>query len=137
MRTIYIADDGTQFDNVYECEDYEFQLGHPHLKEICCYDKDGKELPNLFSQDTYTDVVVITVPSDEAAKELQELAKYTGFCFYEHVTKQGTWVFHEDQEHFHLTKVVDITEEMQKYADQYIQSISQSTNVNFCDYLKE
>lgn len=28
MRNIYIADDGTQFDNQFDREDYEWKLNH-------------------------------------------------------------------------------------------------------------
>ena len=34
MKTIYIADDGKQFEDEYECINYEFCISHPHLKTI-------------------------------------------------------------------------------------------------------
>lgn len=43
MRTVYIADDGKQFEDEYECEHHEFKLKHPHLQTIEAYNKDGKK----------------------------------------------------------------------------------------------
>ena len=44
MRTIYIADDGKEFDNEFECEYYEWTLNHPNLKYIKIYDNRTGEL---------------------------------------------------------------------------------------------
>ena len=38
MKIIYIAEDGTQFDDEFECESYEGKLNHPYLKNIVFYD---------------------------------------------------------------------------------------------------
>ena len=93
MRTIYIADDGKQFDDEYECEHYEWVLNHPSLKEIICYDEDGNIFDDLFEQDTYEYTMKIFVPTDEAAKEFRELGRLMGFCSYEDVESAGTWVW--------------------------------------------
>lgn len=93
MRTIYIADDGTQFDDEFECEHYEWVLNHSHLKEIICYDEDGNVLEDILSQDTYETTMKIVVPTDEAAKELREAGRYCGFCAYGDVDSTGTWVW--------------------------------------------
>lgn len=34
MKTIYIADDGKEFDNYRECDKYEYLLNRPQLKTI-------------------------------------------------------------------------------------------------------
>ena len=70
MRTVYIADDGKEFDNEFECEHYEWLQNHPHLKDIKCYDKDGKQLEDIMSDDTYYFAKKIIVPTDECVKEL-------------------------------------------------------------------
>ena len=41
MKIIYIADDGKEFDDEFECEHYEWALDRPHIKEIVCYDENG------------------------------------------------------------------------------------------------
>ena len=50
MKVIYIADDGKEFDNEYDCESYEWELNHAHLNEICFYDKDGNKLDDIYSE---------------------------------------------------------------------------------------
>ena len=47
MRTVYIADDGKQFEDEYECEHHEFELKHPHLQTIEAYNKDGEKMTDL------------------------------------------------------------------------------------------
>ena len=93
MRTVYIADDGKQFDDKYECKDYEWKLKHPCLNSVIFYDVKGNRMSDISSQDTYELVMKIIVPSDEAAKALQELGDYTGFYSYEHINESGVWVW--------------------------------------------
>jgi hypothetical protein len=93
MRTIYIADDGTQFDDEYDCQDYEWKLKHPGLKDIIFYDMKDDVLEDIFSQTTYEDTMKIVVSTDEAVKDLYELGRYYGWCAYEDVTEAGTWVW--------------------------------------------
>ena len=38
MRTVYIADDGKEFDNEFDCEHHEWMLNHTNLKYIKIYD---------------------------------------------------------------------------------------------------
>lgn len=100
MRIVYIADDGKEFDERFKCEEYEWNMNHQNLQYIKIYDKDGNELDDIFSEETYGHSAKIIVPTDYAANELQDLALYTGYCFYEHITEAGTWVFDEETEHF-------------------------------------
>ena len=100
MTTIYIADDGTQFDNRVECEDYEWKLNHPHLKDVHIFDKNGNEFEDVFAEDTYNYSEKIVVTNDEAIKDLQDLARYTGYCYYNHIDKVGEWIFDERKEMF-------------------------------------
>lgn len=107
MRTIYIADDGKEFDNEFECKHYEWILNHPHLKSIKCYDKDGNKLKDIMEEVTYCFCCKIVVPTDEAAKELNDLAEYTGFCYYSHITEAGTWKYEENGADGRFVKVLD------------------------------
>lgn len=100
MRTIYMAEDGVQFDDEFECEFYEWQLNHPFLKYIHMYDKDGNELDDMFSEDTYGSVMKIVVPYDQSANDIRELADYTGYSYYGHISESGTWVFNEGGNRF-------------------------------------
>ena len=107
MRTIYIADDGKEFDNEFECEDYEWMLNHPHLNDIKCYDKDGNLFDDIMADDTYNYCQMIVVPTDECARELSDLADYTGYCYYAHITEAGTWIFKENGTDGRFVKVGD------------------------------
>lgn len=100
MKIIYVADDGTQFDNEFDCEFYEWKLKHPCLKEICMFDKDGNRLEDILSEDTYNLSMKIIIPSDEAVECIQALADYTGYCAYESIDQIGEWVFDERKDIF-------------------------------------
>lgn len=96
MRVVYIADDGKEFDDQYDCEHYEWKLNHPSLNNIHLYDKDNNELEDLFSEDVYGIVVKIIVPDENAAKDLRELGDYTGYCCYEDIYEPGEWVWNDE-----------------------------------------
>ena len=100
MKIIYIADDGTQFDNEFKCEDYEWKLKHTNIKDAHAFNKDGIEFEDIFSEDTYNYSTKIIVSSDEAARELQELCNYTGYVCYKSINKAGEWIFDDRQETF-------------------------------------
>lgn len=53
MKTIYIADDGKQFEDEYECKNHEFEILHPNLKTIEFYDSDGLALLNVMDEYTH------------------------------------------------------------------------------------
>ena len=99
MRVIYIADDGKEFDNEFECEHYEWILNHPNLKDIKIYDKRTGELfDDIMSNDDayqYGDKVVI--PTELALKEFHDWAEYGGYCDAYQITETGTWLFNEDE----------------------------------------
>lgn len=43
--------------------------------------------------ETYHHSRKIVVPTDEAAKELNDMADYAGYCYYSQITGAGTWVY--------------------------------------------
>ena len=91
MTIIYIAFDGTQFENESECESYEWKHVHPLLDCIEFYDENGIRIFNYFSEDVYNKVEKIIIKDEPSLVELQNLAEYTGFCSYEDITSIGTW----------------------------------------------
>lgn len=93
MKIIYIADDGTQFNDKYECEEYEWISNHPNIRNVKMYDKNDNELTTYMSQDTYENADVVIVPDDEALDDLHELAEFTGFSYYFQVACPGRWEF--------------------------------------------
>ena len=102
MKVVYIADDGMEFDDEFECRDYEWKLIHSHLKTVRFFDENDMELENIFLEETYWHTEKIIVPTDEAAKDLQELAGYTGYCSYGDITEAGIWIYDNDNSHFVL-----------------------------------
>lgn len=117
MRTIYIADDGKEFSDKYDCKDYEFLLDHPCLNNIHFYDKDGKRLNEIISDDTYKNVIKIVVPDQEAVNALEELVEYIGYASYDDMSEPGTWVFEKDKEGFFKQPTNFVPEIMLELAD--------------------
>ena len=105
MRVVYIADDGKEFDDEFECEDYEWSLNHPRLNDIHIYDETDDELRDIFSEETYRCAEKIIVSDDETAKTLRDLGEYTGCCGYDGVTGPGKWIY--DKKHSVFIKVGD------------------------------
>ena len=103
MTILYVADDGKQFDNEDDCLHYEWtNLKHPSLKDVKMYDGNGKLLEDIFSEDTYGCCMEIIVPTDKAAEDMKALAKYTGHCYYAHITESGVWKYNDDEHCFEL-----------------------------------
>lgn len=102
MKIVYIADDGAQFDNEFDCEHYEWILKHPYLERVQIFDKDDNELTDIFSEDTYCNAETVIILCDEMVKDLQDLAKYTGYCLYSYIDSVGIWVYNDDEEKFVL-----------------------------------
>lgn len=107
MRIIYIADDGKEFEDQFECEYYEWALNHPHLKSIKFYDKDGNELKDIMKEDTYDCCCKIMVPTREAVKEINDLADYTGYYDYSYITEAGTWIYEKNSTGRRFVKCFD------------------------------
>lgn len=100
MRIVYIADDGKEFDDEYECKDYEWKLNYPHIENVRLYGKHNKKLGDIFSEKTYCEVQKIIISDEKALNDFQDLAKYTGFCCYEDIIECGEWKFSDEEETF-------------------------------------
>lgn len=97
MRIIYIADDGKEFDDEWNCKFYEWRMEHIHLNDIRFYEKNGRLLTSSpFSDLHYNKTETIIVPNEEALKDLHALAEYTGFCDYDSINEVGTWIHYYD-----------------------------------------
>ena len=102
MRVIYEAYDGRQFDDEFECEDYEFSLNHPHLFGIVLYDEDGKEYCfNRFyvsNEDNYFSCEKVIIHDDQELVDFHCLSTNCGWCeFSEQIDSPGTWVRYKDK----------------------------------------
>lgn len=96
MKILYVADDGKEFYNEFECEDYEWKLHHPYLNHVIFYDKDNNKL-DPFKDGTYEKTEKVFVPDNDSLDDLLEYANYTGYCAYTDISFSGTWVWSEDE----------------------------------------
>ena len=102
MRTIYIAEDGTEFNNVWDCEDYEALLSHQEIYNIAFFDemsnktfvKHGDE----FNDDLYNYAEKIIVHNERELECLKWITDYCGWCEFEDITSPGTWIREVDEE---------------------------------------
>lgn len=96
MRVVYIADDGKEFDDRFICEHYEWMLNHQNLKYIKIYDnRTGELFDDIMTEDAYNYSDKVIVPTDLAAKELQDWAVYSGYCCFKDITESGIWEYKE------------------------------------------
>lgn len=100
MKVIYIADDGTHFDNELECVTHEWFLTHRAINDIEFLDKNGNWLGDFLSEDTYNNVMKIVIPNRAAMHDFIDLAQYTGFCAYADIDSMGTWVWDDKRSQF-------------------------------------
>lgn len=117
MKTIYIANDGKQFEDEYECKYHEFELKHPHLQTIEAYNKDGEKMTDLMDEDTYNNCEKIILHSEEELSDLQYAADYLGFYSYNDITEIGEWIFDYETEHFSKNKKSTFVQEL---SDKYV-----------------
>lgn len=121
MRTVYIADDGKQFEDEYECEHHEFELKHPHLKKIEAYNKDGEKMTDLLDEDTYNNCEKIILHSEEELSDLQYAADCLGFYSYNDITEIGEWIFDYETGYFSKNKKSTFVQEL---SDKYVSELN-------------
>ncbi len=102
MRIVYIADDGTQFDDEWECESYEKCITHQAMYGIQFFNNKDRDFyhitkGNEFSDDIYQRADVVVVHSDEELKCLQWLTDYCGWLEFKMILSTGTWLREPDE----------------------------------------
>ena len=90
MRVIYVADDGTTFDDEWDCKDYEFRRSLS-LDDIEIYDENGNRFDDILSEDAYNNCTRVIVKTDKAVTDLHKIVKYTGFIYYDDIDSPGIW----------------------------------------------
>lgn len=100
MTVIYIADDGTQFNNEWDCEAYEWKLNHPHIKDILIFDKNGNKFEDNLSEDAYNYSTKIVISNEDTLRTIQDIASYTGYCAYESIDSIGEWTYDDKKDAF-------------------------------------
>lgn len=100
MKIIYEADDGTRFDDRFDCEFYEESKRHHHLKDVTFYDEEGKQysINDDWTDDSiYNNCYGIDIHNKEELEDVIWLGKYMGWCeFYEFLNEPGHWIRKED-----------------------------------------
>ena len=100
MRCVYIADDGREFDDEYDCEMYEGALLHPNLLNITFYNECGESYKirhhNINDDAIYDTCERIDIHNDKEAADLRWLAEECGWCEFYEITSMGVWERHTD-----------------------------------------
>lgn len=118
MRVVYIADDGTEYDNEYDCQMHENKNN-----KIIMLDEEGKELDssnNMNIQSCY----YIKIQTNKDLEILQKFYEYTGFAVPEKIGEfyynydNDTWRFINDrikELKYELNKLKNIKEKLNGY----------------------
>ena len=107
-KTVYIAFDGKQFDNEYDCREYELNT---ELKDIgddlLLYDKNGKKIEKIDNQLLAESIDYIVVKSEKAYEYFVEQMDYFGLnypdyynspiCSYCYDYDENEWINIEDR----------------------------------------
>lgn len=99
MKTIYIADDGTQFTDEYECHEYEIKqkILHAIRANVTGYTSDGEIVPldddDDYLESWYDNSYFIVVHNDMTEEE----KNYWGYGLgYTMPTKKGVYRYEDD-----------------------------------------
>lgn len=128
--TIWEADDGTKFDDEYECAEYEFaQQVKKHRK---CFGLLGSQynLLDPAKPESYEDAYFIYLPNSESAKILRNLycnnsvlSVYVPDFLNDWNVDAGLWAYDDnDNNWYHLGNKIA---ELQDMADQCMETINQ------------
>lgn len=106
MRAVFYANDGTEFEDRWDCEAYEDFLEHPGLMRIVFQDEafEKYQIENykdILDDSAYLNSWYVNVHNEEEVSDLQWLASAKGWCEWEQIMSPGTWkriVIEETQE---------------------------------------
>lgn len=95
MKIIYIADDGKQFDDPWECEAYEELQKHTYIygiKFVTDHDAEyqishGEE----FEDYIYNKANCVLIHNERELSDLQWLADYCGWSEFQQIDSTGMW----------------------------------------------
>ena len=97
MRVIYIADDGTQFDDEWECKSYEMRQNHPYCATIEYFNEAGnpltigEDITDAFDDRIYDFAWKVIIHNEEEFKDFCWLQDYHGWYDMECITGPGVW----------------------------------------------
>lgn len=97
MKIVYIADDGTIFDEGFKCIEYEIKLKYGKiLDSVQFFDDKEQKLNWSFDESFDNDVFRIIITSNEQLEALYALSDYGGNPEFEFIDEPGTWEQDED-----------------------------------------
>ena len=107
-KTIYIAFDDKQFDNEYDCREYELNTKLKDIgDDLLLYDKNGKKIEKIDNQLLAESVDYIVVKSEKAYEYFVEQMDYFGLnypdyynspiCSYCYDYDENEWINIEDR----------------------------------------
>ena len=107
-KTIYIAFDDKQFDNEYDCREYELNTKLKDIgDDLLLYDKNGKKIEKIDNQLLAESIDYIVVKSEKAYEYFVEQMDYFGLnypdyynspiCSYYYDYDENEWINIEDR----------------------------------------
>jgi hypothetical protein len=107
MRVIYVADDGKEFDNEYDCERYEDLQHYPSQFTIDFYDDKDRlyhlqpSLDDKGFDEIYQKAEKVIIHNQSEFEALAHLTNIYGWCEFDDITGPGTWVRKSELGHFY------------------------------------
>ena len=107
-KTVYIAFDDKQFDNEYDCIEYELNTKLKDIgDDLLLYDKNGKKIEKIDNQLLAESIDYIVVKSEKAYEYFVEQMDYFGLnypdyynspiCSYYYDYDENEWINIEDR----------------------------------------
>ena len=107
-KTIYITFDGKEFDNEYDCREYELNTKLKDIgDDLLLYDKNGKKIEKIDNQLLAESIDYIVVKSEKAYEYFVEQMDYFGLnypdyysspiCSYYYDYDENEWINIEDR----------------------------------------
>ena len=107
-KTVYIAFDGEEFDNEYDCREYELNTKLKDIgDDLLLYDKNGKKIEKIDNQLLAESIDYIVVKSEKAYEYFVEQMDYFGLnypdyynspiCSYYYDYDENEWINIEDR----------------------------------------
>ena len=107
-KTIYVAFDDKEFDNEYDCREYELNTKLKDIgDDLLLYDKNGKKIEKIDNQLLAESIDYIVVKSEKAYEYFVEQMDYFGLnypdyynspiCSYYYDYDENEWINIEDR----------------------------------------
>lgn len=95
-KTIYIAEDGQEFENEDLCYEHERKVELEECRDqVFIYDSDGQML-DIFERDVFCDAEVVICKTDYAAHIMQKYFADRYTPWNDNPTQAGQWLYYAD-----------------------------------------